>query len=166
MESSFKKGYEKTINADGSFELKFPSKRFAPMTSGAAMLLGLFILFPASCAATFPVASMFVDIKNLAEGSLLTWNILAFIVYFLALHFFYNTKSKILVKPNSGVVFNGKQLPFKEIQSLGTIDHPNAQNKKGSAFVYADTHGTQVMLTKYISLSLAEAVEQEIKAAI
>ncbi len=163
MESSFKKGYDKTVNADGSFELTFKSKRFGAKTAKSFALLGVFALFPASCAITSPMVLAF-DKSNSNTGVVI-WFFVAFALWFFVMHFTANLKTTILVKPNSGLVVNGKNLPFKEIDQIGTINYPGAESDKIAAFVYADTHGTQVKISKYITLSLAEAVVREIKEA-
>ncbi len=160
MESSFKKGYDKTVNADGSFELTFKSKRFGAKTATSFALLAIFALFPASCALTAPMAMAF---KSSGDMGIYIWLFLAFALWFFVMHFAVNLKTTILVKPNSGLVVNGKNLPFKEIDQIGTINYPGAESDKIAAFVYADTHGTQVKVSKYITLSLAEAVVREIK---
>ena len=164
MESSFKKGYDKSVNADGSIELKYKAKRMSPSAMAGAGMVAILVLFPVSCAVTLPVASMFNDHgQSLGQTSKGLWTTLAIALYIAILYFLVNTKSSLLIKPNQGLIFDGKQLTFSDIQSIGTIDHPNAKVKAGAAFVYASSHGTQVRLSKYIPLTLAEAVASEIK---
>jgi hypothetical protein len=163
MESSFKKGYDKTVNADGSFDLTFKSKRFGAKTAKSFALLGVFGLLPASCAVTSPMVLAFSKSNN--STAVITWLIVAFALWFFIMNFAANLKTTILVKPNAGLVVNGKNLPFKEIDQIGTINYPGAESDKIAAFVYADTHGTQVKISKYITLSLAEAIAKEIKEA-
>lgn len=166
MESSFKKGYDKKVNADGSFELSFKSRRLSPQASVSIGTLLMIVLFPASCAATLPVAGMFLKPRqDLADVNKFLWIALSLTLFALLLYLIVYGKTKILVRPNVGLVVGGKNLPYKEINQIGTIDHPNATNKNGAAFVYADTHGTQVKVSKYIPLALAEAIAEEIKAA-
>ncbi|MBC7748349.1 MAG: hypothetical protein H7Z76_07205, partial [Methylotenera sp.] len=135
MESSFKKGYDKKVNADGSFELSFKSYRLLP---GVMTVILPLVLYPVSCAISFP----FVGGVNVSKDltSLITWNISAFIVeiiIFVCLYrLFIKKRNQIKVNPNIGISFNGKQLPFKDINSIGTITDLN----KG-AFIYAATHG-------------------------
>lgn len=164
MESSFKKGYEKNVNADGSIELKYKAKRMSPAAMAGAGMVAILVLFPVSCAVTLPVASMFNDHgQSLGQTSKGLWTTLAIILYIAILYFLVNTKSSLIIKPNQGLVFDGKQLPFSDMQNIGTINHPNAKVKAGAAFVYAGSHGNQIRLTKYIPLALAEAVSSEIK---
>lgn len=164
MESSFKKGYERTVNTDGSIELKYKAKRMSPAAMAGAGMAAILVLFPVSCAVTLPVASMFNDHgQSLGQTSKGLWTTLAIILYIGILYFLVNTKGSLVIKPNQGLIFNGKQLPFSEIQNIGTIDHPNAKVKAGASFVYAGSHGTQIRVTKYVPLALAEAVAAEIK---
>jgi hypothetical protein len=164
MESSFKKGYDKTVNADGSFELSFKSRRLSPKTSASMGTLMIFVLFPVSCAVTLPVAGMFLSPRqDLADVNKFLWNALAFTLLFILLYLVTFCKTRILVKPDVGISFGGKNLPFKEISEIGTLDHPYSANKKGAACVYANTNATQVNISKYIPLALAEAVAEEIK---
>lgn len=166
MESSFKKGYDKKVNADGSFELSFKSRRLSPQASASIGALLIFVLYPASCAVTLPVAGMFLSPRqDLGDVNKFLWIALASTLFVFLLFLIVYGKTKILVKPNLGLVVDGKNLPYKEIKQVGTVNHPNATNKKGAAFVYADTHGTQVKLSKYIPLELAEAIAEEIKEA-
>ena len=164
MESSFKKGYDKTVNADGSFELSFKSERVSAKSASGFALLMIIILFPTSCAVTLPVAHMFSS-GDWAQVSKPLWASLALILYIVVLYYITKSKTKISVKPDIGIIINGKNLPFKEISQIGTISYPGASSKKNAAFVYADTHGTQVKLSKYIPLELAEAIVNELKAA-
>lgn len=168
MESSFKKGYEKNVNADGSFELSFKSRRLGPQASASIGALLAFAVLGVSCAATYPVASIFSPRSRYSSGveiNMFLWNGLAAVLMFALLYLILYGKTSILVKPNIGLVVGGKNLPFKDINQIGTIDHPSATNKKSAAFVYADTQGTQVQVSKYISRSLAEAIASEIKQA-
>ena len=99
--------------------------------------------------------------------SAMTWNvttlIVALIIVVCVFKFFISNRNRILVKPNIGISFDGKQLPFKDISSIGT-SNLNVM-KKGSTVVYADTHGTQVKLSSCVATELAEAVAEEIKGA-
>ena len=161
MESSFKKGYDKNVNSDGSFELSFKSKRFGAKSAQSIMLLSIFALLPASCTVTSPMLLAFDRSNN--TMAVIFWVIIAFSLWYFVIDKIANTRTKILVKPNIGIVFNHKNLPFKEINQIGTISYPGAASEKLAAFVYADTHGTQVNISRFINLALAEAVANEIK---
>jgi hypothetical protein len=162
MESSFKKGYDKKVNADGSFELSFRSRRLLP---GALAVILPLVLYPVSCAISFPFLGGMKAMRN-DTLTATTWNvasiIVAIIIVICLYNFFIKSRNQIQVNPNIGISFNGKQLPFKDINSIGTV---NTFNKKGAAFIYADTHGIQAKLSNHIPLELAEAIAEEIKGA-
>ena len=161
MESSFKKSYEKTMNPDGSYELSFKSKRLNPKSAAGVGLLIVFALLPASCAVTLPVAMFFGTGRDFM--SVPAWLGMTLVVYAIACYLIANSSSELLVIPNKGLVIKGKNLPFSDIQNIGTIHLPALGNSKGSAYVYAETFGTQVNLSKYITLSLADSLVAEIK---
>lgn len=162
MQSSFKKSYEKNVLPDGSFELEFKSKRLNPRTAASFGTLIVLAMMPASCAVTLPVAMLFGPRGEMF--SVPAWLVMSFIVYGVACFMIANSSSKLVVIPNQGIVVNGKKLPFSDIQNIGTIHIPSLGNSKGSAFVYAETFGTQVNLSKFITLSLADSIVAEIKS--
>lgn len=161
MESNFKKSYQKTMNPDGSYELSFKSKRLNPRSAAGVGLLIVFALLPASCAVTLPVAMLFGSGRDFM--SVPAWLGMSLTVYAIACYLIANSSSKLLVIPNKGVVIKGKNLPFSDIQNIGTIHIPALGNSKGSAYVYAETFGTQVNLSKFVTLSLADSLVAEIK---
>lgn len=164
MESSFKKGYDKKVNDDGSFELTFDSRRLLP--AAFAVILPI-VLYPVSCAVSFPLVGGMSSARA-DTLSLPTWNIVSIVVAIAILicifKFFINSRNRILVKPNIGISFSGKQLPFKDINSVGTLNL-NTLKSNGATVVYADTHGVQVKLSGCVKTELAEAIAQEIKGA-
>jgi hypothetical protein len=161
VESSFKKKYEKINEPDGSIVLKFKSQRIgAHFGSGIGAFLVL-LLFPVSCAITSPV---FVSSKTTASDSSVIWWIFASAVVWVLLTRFINfTTNTIKILPNSGIEFKGKKLPFADIQTIGTMNETTARNAKGTAYVYANSHGSQIKITNYVLLELAEAISSEIK---
>lgn len=164
MENSFKPGYDKQTKADGSIELTFKAKRLSPQAAVGFGTVLLFAMFPVSCAMTLPVAGMFIPKgKPLGDVSLMLWLSMTIVVYAVILWLIVNTRSTVVIKPKEGLMFAGKTLPYQDIKQIGTIHHPNARDKNGAAFVYADTQGSQVQITKYIPLALAEAVAEELK---
>jgi hypothetical protein len=164
MESSFKKAYEKNVLPDGSIEINYKAKRMSPAAMAGAGMLAVLILFPASCAVTLPVAAIFNSSgESLGQTSKGLWFALAVLLYFPMLYFLLNAKGSLTIKPNQGLIFEGKNLPFSDVQNIGTIEHPNAKVKAGEAFVYAVSHGAKIRVTKYIPLALAATFVQEIK---
>ena len=167
MESSFKKGYDKKVNADGSIKLNFKSEKIgAHSGSGIASILVVAML-PVSCAVTSPLMIPFYDKASAREafpvGLMIFWNICAFGLWIWGVRKYNIRKSGITIKPNEGLVFGGKQLPFSEIQTIGTMNETTGRNAKGTAYVYANAHGQQIKITQYVPLALAEAISQEIK---
>ena len=167
MESSFKKAYEKTTNSDGSIDLKFKAERIgAHFGSGLGAVLVL-LLFPASCAVTYPVASMFGEIggRNTSNTPIFVWNVLAFALFIIAARMLNISRTTLTIKPKEGIVFNGKQLPFKDIQSIGTVHETTGNNPKGNAYVSAQSHGSEIKVTRYVRKDLADALAAEIRGA-
>ena len=91
------------------------------------------------------------------------WLICALVLWIFAVRFINFTKNTIKIIPNSGIEFKGKKLPFSDIQTIGTMNETTARNAKGTAYVYANSHGSQIKITNYVLLELAEAISTEIK---
>ena len=163
MESSFKKGFDKKVNADGSYVLMLKGqRRGAGKTSGYPVLL--FIIFLACAFFTNNLAEKISPQK--VGGFLLAWAVLAFGVWLVIYFVFQRLDSKntdILVKPSEGLIFEGKQLPFTDIQTIGVSHQTTRNNLDGNAQVYAASHGSNINLTGWMPLALAEAVASEIK---
>lgn len=168
MESSFTKGYDKTVNADGSIDLNFKSEKIgAHSGSGFASIL-VFAMFPVSCAVTSPVLFPFYDSRakdSLSLGALLFWVACAVGLWVWSVRKFNISKTTLLIKPKEGLIFGGKQLPFSEIQSIGTMNETTGRNAKGTAYVYANSHGQHIKVTRYVPLALADAISEEIKSS-
>jgi hypothetical protein len=167
MESSFKKAYEKTTNSDGSIDLKFKAERIgAHFGSGVGAFL-ILLLYPVSCAVTYPVASMFGEVggRNTSNTPILVWNVVAIALFIIAARMVNIGRTTLTIKPKEGIVFNGKQLPFKDIHSIGTVHETTGNNPKGNAYVSAQSHGTEVKVTRYVRKDLAEAIAAEIRGA-
>ena len=166
MESSFKKGYDKNVGADGSVEFKFQSERIGAHTGSGLGAVLVLAMFPVSCAVTSPVLYPFYDARardSLSMGAIFFWMACAAAFWVWSVRKFNIRKTSFLIKPNEGLIFSGKQLPFDDIQTIGTINETTARNVKGTAYVYANTNGTQVKITEYIPLELAEELAREIK---
>ena len=163
MESSFKKGYDKKLNADGSYVLMLKGqRRGAGKTSGYPVLLFIIFIF---CAFFTNNIAEKISPQNVG-GYLLAWAALAFGTWLVIYFVFKSLNSKntdILVKPSEGLIFEGKQLPFKDIQTIGVSHQTTHNNLDGNAQVYAASHGSNINLTGWMPLALAEAVANEIK---
>ena len=167
MESSFKKGYDKTVNADGSINLSFKSEKIGAHSGSGFAGIILMAMVPVSCAVTFPVVFIFSDASSRREafptGATFLWIVCALGLWVWGVRKYNIKKAKFVIKPNEGVIFGGKQLPFSEIQSIGTINETTGRNAKGTAYVYANSHGQQIKITGYVPLPLADALAEEIK---
>ena len=164
MESSFKKGYDKTVNADGSFNLILNGKR-----SGAAQTSGLFITYGLVFLLLFFIGFNVLDrLTKSLPTFLFLWGAFTFgglFLYHLILQAIFSKSTNMVVKPLEGLVFEGKQLPFKDIQFIGTNHQTTNTNLEGNAQVFANSHGTKVVLTGWIPVATADAIAEEIKEA-
>lgn len=163
MESSFKKAYEKTVAPDGSVTLIFRGQRVGVNEATAFFMLLLVVGLPASCVATYPVASMVGDVWGNNNAPRWIWTFIAVAIWLVVGRALAFTKGSVLIKPSEGIVFRGKRLPFKDIQTLGTINQTNSGAPKGKAYVSARSHGNDVRVTPYLNPDLAEAVADEIR---
>jgi hypothetical protein len=135
------------------------------MPAAFALILPL-VLFPASCAVGFQLVGG-LSAARADNFSLITWNVVslavAVAIFVFIFTVFISNRNQILVKPYIGISFKGKQLPFKDITSIGIINLNSM--KKGATLIYADTYGTQVKLSSCVNIELAEAIAEEIKGA-
>ena len=161
MENTFKKSYAKKMNPDGSFELSFKSKRMGSNMSPGLGIAMMFSVYLASCAATYP----FIPLERAGGGAMvvdkMSWLIAGTIVAFIAMYLLVNTKDAVLIKPNEGVAFRGNSLPFKDMKVVGVMTQTSGS--KNSAYVYAETNGTQAKITRYITPELAKEIQREIE---
>ena len=169
MESSFEKAFDKQVNPDGSIDLTFKTTRISVHSANAFSLIMLLILFPVSCAVTSPVMFMLYDKQASRDGfqggAILMWNLAAFLLCFFVARWYKEGKTTLTIKPHEGIIFEGKQLPFTDIQEVGTMHETILNNPIGTSYVYAKSHGNQIKVTKYVPLSLAEAIVSEINKA-
>ena len=153
MENSIQRAYEKTVAEDGTIELEFKCKRFGQGSAAGGFILAL-LLLPASCAVTSVVPE---NIKNADGGALVIWIILSVALWLGVLQFAFKTSHTLTLKPQTGIIFEGMQLPFADISNIGT-------NSDGSsAYIYVVSQGNEVRLGKYLKPALADAIVAEIK---
>lgn len=169
MESSFKKAYDRTVNADGTVDLKFTAQRIGAHSGAGFAGILVIAMWPVSCAVTLPVVYALTDHRSMRNefqaGPVIMWNIVAVLLWIFIVRKYNFRKSKLTIRPNEGLLFAGKQLPFKDIQSVGTAHETTARNPKGNAYVYAQSHGKEIPLTGYVTKELADALASEIKNA-
>lgn len=161
MESSFKKGYDRTVNADSSVQLSFKSEKIGAHSGSGFAGIWVFAMLPVSCAVTSPVL---LPLPN-HPLALFFWFACAIALWIYGVRKFNIRKTTLLIKPKEGLIFGGKQLPFSEIQNIGTMNETTGRNAKGTAYVYANSHGQQIKVTSYVPLALADAISEEIKSS-
>ncbi|WP_440532081.1 hypothetical protein [Variovorax sp. YR566] len=162
METSFAKGYEKQYGANGTVEISYKAERWGSHKgAGAFGFLIFLILVPASCAVSSPILLLAKSEKLF----FVAWPLASMLLLYFAIKQILKTTGTLKITPNVGLSFDGKNLPYQDIDDLGTANETAASNPKGTAYVYANTHGQQVKITKYVPLHLAEAIANEIRAA-
>ena len=162
MESSFKKTYERNVLSDGTIEITHKQVRIPPSAATAFFLVATIILLPTSCAITG--AFWGYEHKQSNAGWSFATVVLYVVLIFAISRLLGVGTNHLLIKPNIGVVINGKNLPYADIQTIGVNTIVNG-NKKGDSYAYADSHGTKIPLTKHVSASLANAISEEVKNA-
>lgn len=168
MESSFKKGYDKTVNADGSVNISLTGKnRGAAQTSGYPVMY--IMVFFICIFLGFKILDFFPKgwDRNVSGGALVfIWFAVSsglWFVFYLGFKNMTSKKTNIVIKPSEGIIFNGKQLPFSDIQTIGVAHQTTTSNVDGNAQVYANSDGTNIEITGWLPLALAEAVAGDIK---
>ncbi len=157
MESSFKKEYEKQTLQDGSVELKFTAKRIGPSAAGFMIIISA-VLFFCAWGAT---AAIFMIKTNDPQG--IMSGIIAFAFIWIFMTLVHDKKSKVVIKPNEGLIFDEKQLPFSDISQIGDVEVSG--RGKYTAYVYANAHGNEIKITSYMPPAKARAIKQEILTA-
>lgn len=163
MESSFRKAYEKTTAPDGSVTLTFRGQRVGVNEATALFMMLVVFGLPASCAVTYPVGAMMGDVWGNNNAPRWIWTFVAVAVWIVVGRAIAFVKGNVVIKPGEGIIFRGKRLPFREIQTLGTVNQMNSAAPKGKAYVSARSNGNEVRITPYLNPELAEAVEEEIR---
>jgi hypothetical protein len=162
MESSFAKGYEKQYGANGTLDISYKAERWGSHKgAGAFGILLLLVLVPASCAISSPILLLAKSEKIF----FLAWPMASMLLLYFAIKRILKTTGTLKITPNVGLSFDGKDLPYQDIDDIGTANEIAAGNPSGTAYVYANTHGQQVKITRYVPLPLAEAIANEIRAA-
>jgi len=155
LKSSFKKDYEKQVHPDGSVELIFRSRRIGRLSSGASVALIMFVW----------LAIYFTMMAYFGIDNAFIVFVIAAIILFSMIAFAFRTKSTIMVKPRVGLIFDGKQLPFSDIESIGIESSGAFLAPKGIGRVYARSYGKEISLTAYMALPRAQSIRSEIFAA-
>ena len=154
MKNSFSKAYETKTLEDGSVEIAFKSQRFGFAGTSAILFLSLLIGTPAGC----------MGVMSMRESNRTLGFIVMIVGFYIFLYFLFKSKTVITVKPNVGLTFSGKSLPFSDIKSLGVVTE-TGKNGKTIAYVEAQSLGNSVRVSDYIKPELASAVAEEIRSA-
>ncbi|MCA8093296.1 hypothetical protein LGM65_20785 [Burkholderia anthina] len=70
-------------------------------------------------------------------------------------------RRSVSVVPQQGIKWGNKQLPFRDISRFG-ITHATT-NIGQSGYVYTENQGREILITPHISMSLANAIFEEIQ---
>ncbi len=104
MESSFKKAYDRTVNADGSVDLKFTAQKIGAHSGAGLASILVFAMLPVSCAVTFPVVYALTDHRSMrnefSAGPVIMWNIVAVALLIFIVRKYNFRKSKLTIRPS------------------------------------------------------------------
>jgi len=154
MESSFKKEYEKQTLQDGSVELTFVAKRNSPRGAGWMIILSVALFF---CAWGVTAA---IFMTKTDDPQVILSGIIGFAFMWVFMTLSVDKKSKVVIRPNEGLIFDEKRLPFSDISVIGLMDVDGPG--KYTAYVYANAHGNEIKITSYMAPAKAKAIRQEI----
>lgn len=150
MESTFSAEYQTTRQADGSLLITYRNKgHHAPGFTGHIALLTL----PAAFYLLITVAVLYsAPLVGVVMLGLFAW-----VVVFIAR----GNRRFLTVVPQQGIKWGNKQLPFRDISRFGI--KRVTTNVGQSGYVYAESQGREIMITPHISMSLANAICEEIQ---
>jgi len=157
MESSFKKAYEKQELPNGDIEISFKSSRIG-VHAASNLLLALIVFF-----GWIPLWIGLAAIINPSEDAFGTLVVVSIIIWFVLVYFFIRKKSTIVIRPNEGIIFNNKQLPFSDISVIGVMRQTTTRDANGTSYVYAEAGGKQIKVTAHMPKPRADAICEEIK---
>ena len=137
MESTINKSYAKTKLANGEVSIAY---NYIALSNIIILVFGAFII--AAISANIYPPLMFLSVPAWIAGY---W------VYIKS------QRECIFIVPNVGLKFGKDQLPFNQISSIGVYQLNN------SGYVYAESQGTRVKVTKKIKAATANAIDFEIR---
>jgi hypothetical protein len=155
MQSSFSRAYDRQVDAKGFITINYQAQRFGARGTFWAGWLMLWAGIPASCALTSPIVLLTSKRNEMITYPL--WMLAASLILIFVSKKCVKTVSALEIQPNVGLVFEGKQLPYSEIDDIGT-----ASDAQAKSYVYANTNGREVKITKYVPIELADAIKKEI----
>lgn len=159
MQNSFAKTYEKVVNEDGSVTITVKGRRYSAHNVQSAVAI--------FCVA-LPVALIFgvfalLEIFQVRDGSMLF--LIAAALWVAIVVKVAHKSALVKVIPNSGLIFDGNQVPFSDIDNIGTSLLTTSADAKGSSYVFVHTQGREVRVTPFLDDAQARAVCREIISA-
>ncbi|MBH9685120.1 hypothetical protein [Burkholderia cepacia] len=150
MESTFSAEYQTTRQADGSLLISYRSKAYhAPgFMAQIALLIPLALFYLVLTAAALYSAPIFGVIM------------LGLFIWFLVV-IVRGISRSVTVIPQQGIMWSNKQLPFRDINRFGITRVTT--NRGQSGYVFAESQGREIIITRHISMSLANAICEEIQ---
>lgn len=150
MESTFSAEYTTARQADGSLLISYRTKAYhAPgFMAQIALLIPLALFYLALSAAALYSAPLFGVIM------------LGLFIWFLVI-IVRGISRSITVIPQQGIMWSKKQLPFRYINRFGITRVTT--NRGQSGYVFAESQGREIIITRHIPLSLANAICEEIQ---
>jgi len=156
MKSTFKKDYQRIERSDGVIALRFRDDRIN--TSAASAFIGIAVLFFICIAGAVAVM---ISIESNRE---MPWPVVMLIALGLILFvkLLSNRKRTISITPFAGMSWSRQSLPFSDMDSVGIETHGDGDGF--SSFLYVETGGRKVKLTRFMPAARAQAIRQEIKS--
>lgn len=152
MKSTIKQSYAKTNLANGDVALTY---RYITLTNIMVWILGAFLIGAISANTRYYLLFDTIELTNIF------FSLLGFVgvPVWIAGYYIYIKlqREHIFVTPNVGVRFGRNTLPFKDISTIGVYQRGNG------GYVFADTQGTRVKISKMIEKATANSLDYEIR---
>lgn len=152
MESTFSAQYQATRQADGSLHISYRAKSYHMpgfMQQMAILILpGLFyVCFTAMALHVAPVL-----------GIVMLALLVAFVVVIVR-----GIARSVTVLPGQGIAWGNNRLPFRDISDFGVMKVSTHYGESG--YVFAESRGREIPITRHIPMALASAIRDEIQSA-
>lgn len=150
MKNSFSSSYKTTTELDGSVKITYrASILLSPNLQQLAIVLSL------------PFALFIILFSMAASHNSTVGNIGLVVIAVLVFRFLFGRNYSVVVKPGQGLVIGKKHLPFSDIDSFGVTTVSSSGRQSG--YVYAESRGREISITKFVELATANALSREIK---
>lgn len=152
MESTINQSYAKTNLENGEVAITY---NYITFTNIIVWVAGAFIIGAISANTHYLLLFGFIELTSGFFTLLGFVGVPAWIVgYWIYIKY---QREHIFVVPNVGLRLGNNQLPFNQMDSIGVVQINNG------GYVYADSQGTRVKLTKTIKKPIANAIDHEIR---